>query len=217
LTVCRRRWQSYREARVAVVGARNRVAPKVRPPVDRAVVTLPAVFSVPWPMFVPRRRSSPCRWDCRPRRVDRHRAVKVTGWPDTDGLAEELTRCSYWLLTVWLGAVPLLDRSCYRLVAGRHGVRAHGRPDVLMMARAAPPMMLTEPGDIRRPSKKNTVRWECPDVGVTVAVNVTAWPKVDGLTEEARVVVLLVLRRRPSRREERTVLRQRRCRRCMWP
>jgi hypothetical protein len=41
----------------------------------------------------------------------------------------------------------------------------------------------------------STLNWTVPVAvdGVTVAVKVTAWPKVDGLTDEATAVVLVAL------------------------
>jgi hypothetical protein len=67
--------------------------------------------------------------------------------------------------------------------------------DVLKLAVVVPPVVLSVPWPILVvPSAKVTVPVGVPEpLPVTVAVNVTTWPKTDGLTEAATTVPVLPL------------------------
>ena len=118
-------------------------------------------------------------------------AVKVTAWPDTLGLAEEVrvVVVSAWLTTweryrpgaedeVVVAGVDGGDR--VRAAADRQGAGAEG---------GSRPRNSSGAGtDVVVPSMKVTVPVGTPapgDAAATVAVNVTAWPKTLGLTERS--------------------------------
>ena len=60
-------------------------------------------------------------------------------------------------------------------------------------AAATPFVTVTPEAIVFAPSRNVTVPVGVPDVDVTVAVNVTDWPKVDGLSDEVTDVVELLV------------------------
>ena len=76
--------------------------------VKLAVVVLPLVDKVPWPMFVPPSEKVTVPVGL-PGPLPVTVAVKVTFWPEADGLTEDTTAVLVLaLLTVWVMAVELL-------------------------------------------------------------------------------------------------------------
>jgi hypothetical protein len=120
-------------------------------------------------------------------------AVKVTFWPCVPGFGIPTTvTLVAALFTVWPSAVDVLpakvESPLYVAViecapAARAEVMKVAWPELSM-----PDPMLT------LPSKNTTepVGVPVPDVGATVAVNVTACPKLEGLSELITVVVVAV-------------------------
>src|SRR5262249_48067281 len=119
-------------------------------------------------------------------------AVKVTDWPNTDGLTEEATEevVEAWLTVCVRGmalfaarlALPLKLplvvwlRTAIEVVVYR-ALPVASRATVVRMV--APSLNVTVPVGIP------------PPVAVTVAVKVTDWPNTDGLTEEVMTEVVL--------------------------
>ena len=117
-------------------------------------------------------------------------AVNVTCWPTNDGLSDEASAVVVAAgVTVWV--------SCARTVQEVRGAAAVGRRDrvgpTVSVARGerglALPLRATLAARVVAPSVNVTV----PSLTglpalVTVAVNVTVWPKVDGFADEARAV-----------------------------
>jgi hypothetical protein len=124
-------------------------------------------------------------------------AVKVTPWPHTDGLAEELTLVVVLAgLTVWFNGAPVLSLPLKLLSPLYTAVTVWPATESEVMAPlvALPPLTLTGlPKAV--PSIENwtvPVRVPAPgDTALTLAVKLTACPYTDGLADEATVVVVL--------------------------
>src|SRR6266516_4835510 len=98
-------------------------------------------------------------------------AVKVTIWPDTDGLTEEVTVVVLLaLLTVWVNGEAVL----YVAVPELSATGVWGVPSIVNVT---VPLGVPAPGA----------------TAATVAVNVTDWPETEGLTDEVTVVVVSAL------------------------
>jgi len=96
-------------------------------------------------------------------------------------------------VTVWVNGADVLELKfvspMYLAVIGWLPTE---RLDVVNVA--IPPLPSGEVPNVTLPSRKVTVPVGVPDpTGVTVAVNVTAWPDLDGFSEEAIVVVVFFL------------------------
>jgi hypothetical protein len=116
-------------------------------------------------------------------------AVKVTGSPWADGLLFE-TRVVVVdaLLTVW---VIGLDVLLWKLASPPYVAVRVWVPTLNpeMVSDPLPLVIVDVPSKIV-PSKNETVPVGVPPLGpVTVAVSVTGWPNIEGLTEEVSVVV----------------------------
>jgi hypothetical protein len=119
-------------------------------------------------------------------------ALKVTLWPNLDGLTDELTEvlvAPCW--TVWVRSeLALLVKLVLPLYAALMAWSPTLKVEVLVVA--WPPLMAT--GLPATPSiVKVTVPLGVPDagaVGLTAAVKVTLWPNLDGLAEELTAVVV---------------------------
>src|SRR5213080_3148985 len=110
-------------------------------------------------------------------------AVKVTGWPNTDGL------------TVWVIGAEVL------------GLKLPS-PAYVAVTAWVPPARVAIELAVANPSPRGTVWRSAPSTkndtvpvgppapgatGATVAVKVTGWPKVEGLGEDPTVVVVSAL------------------------
>lgn len=116
-------------------------------------------------------------------------AVNVTGFPNTAGFCDEATDMVVEIpLTIWLSTVDVLGSKvaspwyaavieCVPTTSDAVEIEALPRA-----SRVPPPMEVA-------PSKKSTVPVGVPPVPVTVAVNVTDCPAVEGLSEETTLVV----------------------------
>src|SRR5262249_42862678 len=113
-------------------------------------------------------------------------AMKVTDWPHTEGLADEVRVVVVSaLLTVWLTAddVLLLKLLSPPSTAGMLWLPA-GSGEVVQLA--LPPLRLAVASGLP-PSLKVTVPDGVPLPGLvtlTVAVKVTDWPQTEGLTDD---------------------------------
>jgi hypothetical protein len=120
-------------------------------------------------------------------------AVKVTGWLNTDGLAEELTAVVVAdLFTTWGEALSLPLLLAHPVPPVKVAVMVWlpaANADVL---KAAWPEPSTGTFEVRTllPSVKVTVPTGTPPPEVTLAVKVTECPNVDGLGDELTVVVV---------------------------
>src|SRR5262249_34417291 len=121
-------------------------------------------------------------------------AVKVIAWPNTDGLTELVTAVELFaLLTVCVMAAEVLAvkfaSPAYVTVIVWFPTASERVLKVALPAVSVPLPMLAPP------SRNVTVPLgvPVPELAVTVAVNVTAWPNTDGFTELATVVEVLLL------------------------
>src|SRR5262249_13387597 len=123
-------------------------------------------------------------------------AVKVTAWPKTDGLVEEVRAVVVLaLFTTWVRAPDVLGLKLPSLLyAGGTVCLPRAGEGVLLLA----PPPARAPG----PPKLAPSIWNCTvPVGVpapgataaTVAVNVTACPNTDGLADELTAVAVSAL------------------------
>jgi hypothetical protein len=117
-------------------------------------------------------------------------ATKVTVCPGVEGLGLEVSAV----------AVPALPTDCdtaEETLAAKFSVPAYSAvmlwtpADNAVVAKVACPEPFNTPDPkVAAPSLKVTVPIEMPDPagGVTVAVNVTVWPQIEGFSEEVSVV-----------------------------
>ncbi len=160
-----------------------------------AVVVPPLVVTLPWPMFVPpsEKVTTPVGV---PGPVTDTVAVKVTFWPQTDGLTEDTTAVVVFPLPTDCVTVPVLARKL--LSPPYEAVRVWlptARLEVLKLAVVVPALVVNVPWPrLVPPSEKTTRPVGLPGpLPVTVAAKVTFWPEADGLTEDTTTVVLLAL------------------------
>ena len=120
-------------------------------------------------------------------------AVKVTVWPNSEGLTEDARAVALLaLFTVWVNVnevlVVKLASPPYAAVIVCEATRSEGVANV-----AVPKLKVPVP--IVVPASLNvTVPVGVPvpgDTALTVAVKVTDWPDTEGFADEATVVVLL--------------------------
>ena len=124
-------------------------------------------------------------------------AVKVTGWPNTDGLTVAVTPVIVEAagLTVWVIGAEVL------------GLKLPS-PAYVAVTAWVPPARVAIELAVANPSPRGTVWRSAPSTkndtvpvgppapgatGATVAVKVTGWPKVEGLGEDPTVVVVSAL------------------------
>lgn len=120
-------------------------------------------------------------------------AVKVTDWPNTDGFTEEtamvvvlpgLTTCATALEVL---AVKLVSPPYTALMEC-----GPGDSEARLSCAWPDPSSVTGEPSVPAPSMNCTVPVATPlNCGLTVAVNVTDWPKTEGLAEETTAVVVL--------------------------
>ena len=118
-------------------------------------------------------------------------AVKVTAWPPFAGLAEEVTAV---FVTVVPGSLTVCVSAAEVEVAKFESplyiaVMLWGPAVSDEVTRLARPPERGRTESVASPSRKLTVPVGAFAVPATVATRVTAWPVVDGLMEELRVVV----------------------------
>jgi hypothetical protein len=116
-------------------------------------------------------------------------AVNVTDWPAVEGLTEEVSVVVLaFVFTTWVTTEDVLaaklESPPYCAV-----IEWEPRASVDVENDAAPPLSVPVPSVVA-PSRNVTVPVGIPPVPVTVAVNVTGWPIVEGLTEEPSTVVV---------------------------
>src|SRR5581483_11874078 len=120
-------------------------------------------------------------------------AVKVTAWPNADGLTEDVTVV---VVLAWLTVcVSVAEVLVVKLVSPAYtAVMAWPATAKAAVVNVAEPPESVAVPSVVVPSRKVTVPLGVPVPGataVTVAVKVTPWPNTEGLTEEVTVVVLL--------------------------
>src|SRR5438067_1065774 len=151
--------------------------------------------SVPVPKLVPSAKNCTCPVGTPgPGAAGATVAVKVTGWPNTDGLTVAVTPVVVVAagMTVWVtGAeVPGLKLPSPAYVAVTVWVPA---ARVAIEAAVADPSTSGTVWTSAPSTKNDTVPVAVPApgaTGATVAVNVTGWPKVEGLGVDPTVVVV---------------------------
>src|SRR5205823_139867 len=163
------------------------------------LVVVPAV-TVPWPISTPASRKLTVPEVGGDPDAGVIVAVNVTDWPDVDGLSDEpsdvvvLTPAEP---TCWLTVleVEVLNPDPF---AGRKTAVIGWVPtdsvEVVNVAVLVVVPAVTVPWPISTPASRTLTVPEVggdPDAGVTVAVNVTDWPDVDGLSDEPSDVVVL--------------------------
>ena len=123
-------------------------------------------------------------------------AVNVTAWPNTDGFTDDVSAVAVAaLLTVWTTepllaaklAVPLYVARIVCEPAVSALVANVATPDALRATLAA----RTVAGVVDSSVNVTVPAVTGPSVVLTVAVNVTCWPTNDGLSDEARAVVVV--------------------------
>jgi hypothetical protein len=115
-------------------------------------------------------------------------AVNVTDWPTCDGLMEDVSAVALVPRTTWEVALDVLDA---KFASPAYFAVIECVPAVSVdVANVATPELRVPDPRVVAPSRNVTVPVGVPPVPVTVAVNVTDWPAVDGLTDEASTVVL---------------------------
>ena len=122
-------------------------------------------------------------------------AVNVTGWLYTEGFAEELTAVVVASLVTTCGeppSVPLLFAQPLAPVKAAVRVWLPTASAAVLKAAWPAPSTATLEAQTVAPSVKVTVPAGTPAPEVTVAVNVTDCPNVEGLGEELSVVVVAV-------------------------
>jgi hypothetical protein len=122
-------------------------------------------------------------------------AVKVTDWPKTEGLADEVTVVVVlaWL-TVWVKAGDVLG---LKLVLPLEAAVSVWLPaDSVVVLNVAVPLVRGTAGWAVPSRVKTTLPVGVPTPGataLTVAVKVTACPKTEGLAEDVTAVLVLAL------------------------
>jgi len=115
-------------------------------------------------------------------------AVNVTDWPTSDGFTEEASAVVLAPRTAWEIALEVLVA---KFASPAYFAVIECVPAVSVdVANVATPELRVPDPRVVAPSRNVTVPVGVPPVTVTVAVNVTDWPVVDGLTDEASTVVL---------------------------
>jgi len=124
--------------------------------------------------------------------VDVTVAVKVTDCPNVDGLGAEVTAVDVAPCTICAAAVPLLPA---KLVPSVNVAVMLWLPTArFVVLNVATPLALTATAEanVVAPSVNFTVPLGVPVVAVTVAVNVTDCPKLDGFGAELTAVLVAV-------------------------
>src|SRR5205823_2240067 len=119
-------------------------------------------------------------------------AVKVTAWPPTEGLGEEVSVVVVAaLLTTWRRTIDALPAN--RLSPAYTAVREWMPTASVEVVRVAVALVFKVMAPrVTAPSLNSTepVGGGTPAIPVTVAVRVTSWPKTEGFGLETRVVVV---------------------------
>ena len=125
-------------------------------------------------------------------------AVKVTAWPNTDGLGDELTVLLLEALFTTCGVTESFPVELPKLLSPLYAAVmvcvATLKAEVVKVA--WPEVMVTLAASVVAPSVKVTVPVGVPVAGATaatMAVNVTACPNTEGLGAEVTVVLLEAL------------------------
>jgi hypothetical protein len=119
-------------------------------------------------------------------------AVKVTAWPDFDGFTEDTTEV---VEAAWFTPCDRTGEVLRaKLASPLYTATMECGPTVsFVVVNAALPALSVPVPSVAAPFLNVTVPVGVPEpAGVTVAVKVTLWPKVDGFTLEARAVVVVV-------------------------
>jgi hypothetical protein len=116
-------------------------------------------------------------------------ALKVTGWPYTDGFAEDLTAVLVRaVLTLWTRAELVLEAYLESpSYTAWTGLVPAGSSEVVNWA--VPPLRVALPSAVPLLLK---LTFPVAAFGVTVAVKVTGWPYTDGFLEEVSFVAVWV-------------------------
>ena len=158
-----------------------------------ANVATPEAFVVPVPIVVPpslKVTVSPAGIVPAPGATEATVAVKVTDWPNAEGLAEEVTVVVVLVwFTTWLTVfdvlLPKLASPPYTAVIECEATESAAVANV-----PTPDPFSVPVPSVVAPSLKVTVPVGVPPAPVTVAVNVTDCPNTEGFSEDVSVVVL---------------------------